>query len=165
MLYTINELSNTVSAWTVRYCINGCFSLSNTKTLSVFAPGKTSAAQKQPNKAAEVRVSGLFLYASVRNDQSFGSQQDSLAAYNIDATTGALTFVKSTKANNWYPRTFSLNKAGTLAAVGGQTTANVAVVGRDPTTVKLGSLLASIPVGSKDTDGGEDSPGSVIWAE
>jgi 6-phosphogluconolactonase (cycloisomerase 2 family) len=165
MLYTINELSNTVSAWTVKYSTNGCLSLTKTQTLSVFTPGKTPAAQKQPTKAAEVRVAGNFLYASVRNDQSFGSQQDSLATYSIDATTGALTFVESTKANAWYPRTFSINKAGTLVAVGGQTSANVAIVARDPTTGKLGSLLASLPVGSKGTDGGEDGLSSVIWAE
>ena len=70
MLYTINELSNTVSAWTVRYSTNGCLSLSKTQTLSVFAPGKTPATGKQPTKAAEVRVAGNFLYASVRNDQT-----------------------------------------------------------------------------------------------
>ena len=165
MLYTVNELSNTVSAWTVKYSTNGCMSLSKTQTLSAFAPGKTPAIGKQPIKAAEVRVAGNFLYASVRNDQTFGSQQDSLATYSIDSTTGAISFVESTKANAWYPRTFSINKAGTLVAIGGQTSANVAVVARDPTTGKLGGLLASLPVGSKGTDGGEDGLSAVVWAE
>jgi 6-phosphogluconolactonase (cycloisomerase 2 family) len=165
MLYSVNELSNSVSAWTVKYSTNGCMSLTKTQTLSVFASGKKPATSNQPTKAAEVRVSGNFLYASVRNDQQFGSQQDSLATYSIDATTGAITFVESTKANAWYPRTFSINKAGTLVAVGGQTSANVAVVARDPSTGKLGALLASLPVGSKGTDGGEDGLSAVVWAE
>jgi 6-phosphogluconolactonase (cycloisomerase 2 family) len=165
MLYSVNELSNSVSAWTVKYSTNGCMSLTKTQTLSVFAAGKKPATSNQPTKAAEVRVSGNFLYASVRNDQQFGSQQDSLATYSINATTGAITFVESTKANAWYPRTFSINKAGTLVAVGGQTSANVAVVARDPATGKLGALLASLPVGAKGTDGGEDGLSAVVWAE
>lgn len=165
MLYSVNELSNSVSAWTVKYSTNGCMSLTKTQTLSAFAPGKTPTAGKQPIKAAEVRVAGNFLYASVRNDQSFGSQKDSLATYSIDASTGALTFVESTNANAWYPRTFSINKAGDLVAVGGQTSANVAIVARDATTGKLGSLLATLPVGSKGTDGGEDGLSAVVWAE
>lgn len=165
MLYTINELSNSVSAWTVKYSTNDCLSLSRVQTLSAFAPGKTPSAGKQPIKAAEVQVAGNFLYASIRNDQTFGSQQDSLATYSINASTGAISFVESTKANAWYPRTFSINKAGTLVAVGGQTSANVAVVARDPSTGKLGNLLASIPVGSKGTDGGEDGLSAVVWAE
>jgi 6-phosphogluconolactonase (cycloisomerase 2 family) len=165
MLYTVNELSNSVSAWRTTYSTSGCMSLTKTQTLSVFAPGKTPATGKQPIKSAEVHVSGNFLYASVRNDQSFGSQQDSLATYSIDASTGAIAFVESTKANAWYPRTFAINKAGTLVAVGGQTSANVAVVARDPATGKLGALLASLPVGSKGTDGGEDGLSAVVWAE
>ena len=165
MLYTINELSNSVSAWTAKYSTNGCMALNRTQTLSAFAPGKTPTAGSQPNKAAEVRVAGNFLYASVRNDQTFGSQQDSLATYSINSSTGAISFVESTKANAWYPRTFSINKAGDLVAVGGQTSANVAVIARDPATGKLGALLATLPVGNKGTDGGEDGLSAVVWAE
>ena len=164
MLYTVNELSNTVTAWNVKYSTSGCMSLNKTQTLSVWASGKAPSAGSQPIKAAEVHVAGNFLYASVRNDKLFGAQQDSLATYSI-GSAGALTFVESTNAHGWYPRTFSINKAGDLVAVAGQTSANVAAVARDPSTGKLGALMASIPVGNKGTDGGEDGLSSVVWAE
>lgn len=164
MLYTINELSNSVSAWRVQYSTSGCLSLTKTQTLSTFSSGKAPTAGRQPIKAAEVHVAGNFLYASNRNDQTYGSQQDSLATYSINSS-GALSFVENTKANGWYPRTFSINKAGDLVAIAGQTSANVAIVSRNPTTGKLGSLLTSIAVGSKGTDGGEDGLSAVVWAE
>lgn len=163
MLYTINELTNSVSAWTVKYPSSGCMSLNRTQTLSTFASGKPTAG-RQPIKAAEVHVAGNFLYASNRNDQLYGSQQDSLATYSINSS-GALSIVENTKANGWYPRTFSINKAGDLVAIAGQTSANVAIVARNPSTGKLGNLITSIAVGSKGTDGGEDGLSSVVWAE
>lgn len=166
-LYTVNELSNSVSAWTTQYSTtNNCLTLTKTQTLSTFASGKApTATGTNAIKAAEVQVAGNFLYASIRNDQSFGSQQDSLATFGIDAATGALSFVETTSAHAWYPRTFAINKAGDLVAVGGQTSANVAVVARDPATGKLGGLLATIAVGGKGTDGGEDGLSAVVWAE
>jgi len=164
MLYTVNELGNSVSAWQVSYPSgSGCLTLTKTQTLSVFAPGTSAPSRSQPVKAAEVHVAGNYLYAAVRNDQLFGTQQDSLVRYNIDSSTGAISYAEAVNSHSWYPRTFSINKAGTLIAMGGQTSSNVAILSRDPSTGKVGGLLASLAVGQKGTDGGEDGLSSVVW--
>lgn len=169
MLYTVNELSNTVSAWTTSYPSGGCLTLTKTQTLSTYAQGKapqnSSTNPTNPAKAAEVHVFGKFLYAANRNDQSFGSQQDSLATFSINPATGALTYVENTNAHAWYPRTFAVNKAGDLVAVGGQTTSNVAIIARNATTGRLGSLLANIQVASLGQGGAENGLSAVVWDE
>lgn len=166
MLYTVNELGNSVSAWQVTYpaAAGGCLSLNRTQTLSTFPAGAKIPSGNLPAKAAEVHVSGNFLYAANRNDQTFGSQQDSIATYTI-GPKGAISFVELTNAHGWYVRTFALNKAGTMLAVGGQTSSNVAILARNATSGKLGGLLASVNVASPGTNGGEDGLSSVIWDE
>jgi len=165
MVYVVNELGNSVSAYSVSYpsSSSGCLSLTKQQTLSVFAPCTSAPSRSQPVKAAEVHVAGNYLYAAVRNDQLVGSQQDSLVQYNIDASSGAISYATAVNSHSWYPRTFSINKAGTLVAMGGQTSSNVAILSRDPSTGKVGSLLASLQIGSKGTDGGEDGLSSVVW--
>lgn len=165
VLYTVNELGNSVSAWTVTYPAagaSGCLTLTKTQTLSSYPAGKSAPSG---SKAAELHVSGNFLYAVNRNDQSFGSRQDSIATYSINAATGALAWVEATSAHAWYPRTFVVNKAGTLVAVGGQTSSNVAVIARDVATGRLGALVANVQVATAGTDGGEDGLSAVIWDE
>lgn len=161
MLYTVNELGNSVTGWEVTYPSSGCLALSRTQTISTFASGSPPS-QSQPVKAAEVHVRDNFLYAANRNDQTFGSQQDSLVTYNI-SSSGVLDFVEATNAHAWYARTFSINKAGDLVAVGGQTSSNVAIIRRDPSTGRLGDLLASVAVGAAGHDGQEDGLSAVVW--
>ena len=164
-LYTVNELSNSVTGWAASYpsSSSGCLSLSKKQTLSTFESGSPpSSSSSQPVKAAEVHVRDNFLYAANRNDQTFGSQQDSLVTYNI-SSTGVLDFVEATNAHAWYPRTFSINKGGDLVAVGGQTSSNVAIIARDPATGSLGEVLASVQVGSAGRDGQEDGLSAVVW--
>ncbi|KAH8200061.1 hypothetical protein TruAng_005783 [Truncatella angustata] len=162
MLYTVNELGNSVSAWKVTYQSSGCLTLAKTQTLSTYAAGKSAP---YGSKAAEVHVSGNFLYAVNRNDKAFGAKEDSIATYSIDAATGAITFVEATSAHAWYPRTFAINKAGTLVAVGGQTSSNIAIIQRNTTTGRLGSLVANLAIATPGTDGGEDGLSAVIWDE
>jgi 6-phosphogluconolactonase (cycloisomerase 2 family) len=162
--YTLNELGNSVSAWDVSYPSNssssGCLTLSKTQTLSTYAAGKTGGPM---TKAAEIRVVGNFLYASNRADQTFGSQQDSIATYTIDPSTGAIAWLEAANSYSYYPRTFQFNKDGTLVAVGGQTSSNVAIIARDPATGKLGGLVANIQVGQKGRAGEEDGLSGVVW--
>jgi len=164
-MYTVNELANSVSSWDVRYpadSASGCLSLTRAQTVSSFAPGKRGNAM---TKAAELRVVGNFLYASNRADQAFGSQQDSIATYTIDPATGAIAWLEAANSHSYYPRTFQVNKEGTLVAIGGQTSSNVAVVARDPATGKLGALVANLQVGQKGRAGEEDGLSAVIWVE
>ncbi len=161
MLYVVNELGNSVGTYTVAYS-GSCLSLKKTQNLATYAAGKTPPTG---SKAAEVHVAGNFLYAVNRNDQTFGSQQDSAATFSIDPASGAATFVEVTSAHSYYPRTFQINKAGDMVAFAGQTSSNVAVVSRDPATGKLGSLVASVQVGTAGRAGQEDGLSAVIWAE
>lgn len=162
--YTVNELGNSVSAWDVTYpsSESGCLALTKTQTLSTYAPGKKGGST---TKAAELRLVGNFLYATNRADQTFGSQQDSIATYTIDATTGAITWLEAANSYSYYPRTFQFNKDGTLLAVGGQTSSNVAIVARDPSTGKLGKLVANIQIAQKGSAGNEDGLSAVVWVE
>lgn len=161
-LYTVNELGNSVSSWTVTYPDDGCLTLKKIQTISTYAEGSTA-----PNgsKAAEVHVSGNFLYAANRADETFGPQNDSLVTYAIDPSTGDIKFVEATPAHAWFPRTFSINKAGDLVAVGGQTTSNVAIIARDPETGKLGDLVANLQVATPGTPQNEDGLSVVVWVE
>ncbi|KAI2603612.1 putative isomerase YbhE [Hypoxylon sp. NC1633] len=161
-LYTVNELSNSVSAWTVSYADEGCMSLKKTQTISTYAGGR---AAPNGSKAAELHVSGNFLYAANRADETFGPQNDSLVTYGIDPSSGDIEFVEATPAHAWFPRTFSINKAGTLVAVGGQTSSNVAIIARDPATGKLGGLVANLAVATPGTPQQEDGLSAVVWVE
>jgi 6-phosphogluconolactonase (cycloisomerase 2 family) len=168
-LYTVNELGNSVSSWSVTYGTE-CLSLNRTQTISTFADGRVPAATvfngaSYPPKAAELRIADNFLYAANRNDKLFGDQTDSLATYTIDPLTGALTWVEATSAHAFYPRSFSINKAGTMVAVGGQTSSSVAIVARDVVTGKLGGLIAWLQVGGLGTYTNEDGLSSVVWVE
>ncbi|KAK5703579.1 hypothetical protein LTR17_021993 [Elasticomyces elasticus] len=161
MLYTVNELGNSVTGWKVSYPSSGCLTLNKTQTLSTFESGSPPSSTL-PVKAAEVHIRGNFLYAANRNDQLFGSEQDSIATYNI-SSTGVLEFVEATNSHTWYPRTFSINKEGNLMAVGGQTSSNVAIIARDTETGRLGDLLANIQVATPGNDGQEDGLSAVLW--
>lgn len=163
-VFSLNELGNSVSAWDVTYPADaaGCLTLEKTQTLSTYAAGKQGG---PTTKAAEVRVVGNFLYASNRADETFGTQQDSIAIYTIDPATGAIAWLEAANSYSYYPRTFQANKEGTLVAVGGQTSSNVAIIARDPATGKLGKLVANIQVGQKGRAGEEDGLSSVIWVE
>ncbi|KAI2464245.1 putative isomerase YbhE [Annulohypoxylon bovei var. microspora] len=161
-LYTVNELGNSVSAWTATYPDDGCLILKKTQTLSTYAEGSSA-----PNgsKAAEVHVSGNFLYAANRADETFGPQNDSIATYSIDPSSGDIKWVEATPAHAWFPRTFSINKAGTLVAVGGQTSSNIAIIARDPETGKLGDIVANLPIATPGTPQQEDGLSVVVWLE
>ncbi|OAA65658.1 Lactonase, 7-bladed beta propeller [Niveomyces insectorum RCEF 264] len=164
MLYIANELGNSVTVWQATYPTgtDSCLTLKKTQSLSAYPAGKSAPAN---SKTAEVHTFGNFVYASNRNDRSFGPQQDSCATYTVDPATGALTFLESTSAHSYYTRTFQINKAGDLVAFGGQTSSNVAIVARNVTTGRLGDLVANVQVGTPGVPGNEDGLSAVIWDE
>ncbi|KAI7178871.1 hypothetical protein D0869_04472 [Hortaea werneckii] len=163
MLYTVNELSNSISAWSVHYpaSTDGCLSLEKAQTVST-VNSNSSSSSSLAVKAAEVHVRDNFLYAANRNDQTFGLHQDSMVTYNI-SLTGVLDFIETTNAHAWYPRTFAISEAGDLVAVGGQTSSNVAIIERNNSTGRLGGLLASIDIATPGEAGQEDGLSAVVW--
>ncbi|KAI6829912.1 hypothetical protein KC332_g11637 [Hortaea werneckii] len=163
MLYTVNELSNSVSAWSVSYPASGegCLSLEKAQTVPTVGSSSSSSSSLAV-KAAEVHIRDNFLYAANRNDQTFGLHEDSLVTYNI-SSNGILDFVEATNAHAWYPRTFSISETGDLVAIGGQTSSNVAIIERNNTTGRLGGLLASIDIATPGQAGQEDGLSAVVW--
>jgi 6-phosphogluconolactonase (cycloisomerase 2 family) len=163
-LYIGNELSNTISSFAVTYTGN-CLSLALTKTIAPYPNGQIPAATTRNGvKVGEVRVAGNTLLTSNRADNSFGSNLDSIAQFDINPSTGEFTFNKITSAFGSYPRTFVVNKAGTFVAIGNQNSGTVAIVKRDPVTGALGQLVASTSVGSTGSDG-NGGMNSVTWME
>ena len=163
--YSLNEVSSSVGVYDVVYPkVRGddCLSLKLVQTISNYGP--TVPLGNINVKSAEIRIVGDSLYASNRNDTTFGPEKDSIATFKIDAT-GALSFVELANSYSYYPRSFSFNKAGTYVAIGGQTTANIAIVERDTKTGKLGKLVANLNVPPRGTYGGEDGISSIIWDE
>jgi 6-phosphogluconolactonase (cycloisomerase 2 family) len=163
--YSLNEVSSSVGVYDVvqpQGYGSGCLSLSRAQTLSTYGPdvplGNVTV------KAAELRIVGNNFYASNRNDSTFGFEQDSIAVYDI-SKDGTLKFKELANSYGYYPRSFSFNKAGTLVAIGGQTTANIAIVQRNPETGSLGKRIANINLPPRGTYGGEDSLSSVVWDE
>ncbi|KAF9697077.1 hypothetical protein EKO04_004986 [Ascochyta lentis] len=162
VLYVANELSNTVTGWSVSYPRKGCLKL---KPKQIITPYKGNSSAPDGASVGEIRVQGNFLYTSNRADQSF-KPYDSLTQYTI-AANGSIAWTEMTSSYGLLPRSFEINKAGDYVAIGGQTSDNVAIVKRDTTTGKLGSLVANLTVtGPSDpTSGNPTGLNTVIWAE
>lgn len=166
--YSLNEVSSSVGVYDVIYPSHTygtkqpCLSLKLVQTLSNYGPNVPLG--NITVKSAEIHTVGNFLYASNRNDTTFGFEQDSIAIFKI-GTDGKLSFQELTNAHGYYPRSFTFNEAGTYVAIAGQTTANVAIVKRDAKTGKLGPLVANIVLPPRGTYGGEDGVSNVIWVE
>lgn len=166
-LYVVNELAGSVTAWAVTTPPAtgggaGCLSLSKMQSASTYPSGKPPPAG---SKSAEVRVRGDFVYATNRNDQSFGSGQDSAATFAVDGASGRLSFVEATNTHTYFPRTFAVNRAGDAVAFGGQTSSTVVVVSRDASTGRLGDVVAQLQVGQPGTVNNEDGLSAVVWDE
>ncbi|PBP18311.1 hypothetical protein BUE80_DR010779 [Diplocarpon rosae] len=150
--YLISELSNTLVSYNVTYAA------SSLGFEQVFVSGTYGPADvPEGAAAAEVLVSPdtKFLLTSDRNatffdipnpDQSNGTTipSDTLQSWAIDDATGTLSLVQLAPAGGKYPRQFSVNKAGTLAAVVLQKDGRVVIMQRDVATGKFGSVLASV---------------------
>ncbi|KAL5114445.1 hypothetical protein ACEQ8H_007700 [Pleosporales sp. CAS-2024a] len=158
-LFVANELANTLSSWTVSYPSGGCLTLTLKQSLTPYQ-GNTTAVSG--TKVGEVHVKKNFVYTANRNDKKF-SPNDSLTQYTI-AKDGSFTFTDNTSSYGTYPRTFDINDAGDFVAIGDQTTANVAIVARNPSTGKLGAQVANLRIASAGIPENEDGLSAVVWA-
>ena len=80
---------------------------------------------------------------------------DALQVWKIDQETGKLAFEQSAPAGGSFPRHFSVNKKGTLVAVGLQLDERVVIVERDVASGEFGKFVAEIDIPGQVT--------SVIW--
>ncbi|KAK0119786.1 hypothetical protein ONS95_011218 [Cadophora gregata] len=163
--FLISELSNTIASYKVTY---GDKSLSFEEVFvsGTYGPMETPAGAS----AAEALISPdhRFLVTSSRNAPLFDIDNfdpnnstkiasDTLQTWAIDDATGELSFTQLAPAGGRVPRQFSLNKAGTLAAVGLQSDSRVVILQRDVASGEFGDFVASVDVGGEIT--------SVIWDE
>jgi len=157
VFYVANELANTVHAFNVAYT-NSCIALTKFQSLTTLPGNKTAPSG---TKVGEVHVKDNFVYLANRRDLSF-SPNDSIASFSADSN-GTLTFIDIISSGGTYPRTFDISKDGEFVVIGDQTTANVVVVKRDPTTGKLGPQLVSMRIGSTGHAENDDGLSAVLW--
>lgn len=161
IMYVANELANSVSIFRVTYPSGGCLSLLPLESINPFANNATAPSG---TKVAEVRVLNNNLYTAVRVDKLF-SGNDSMATFSIDSSTGQVDFVNNVNAWGTYPRTFSVNRAGTLLAVGDQTTANVAILTIGSDGSLSSNAVANLRLGAQGQPENENGLSAVVWAE
>lgn len=100
-----------------------------------------------------VKPDSDFLILSSRNestleipnfdpDNSTAVASDPLINFAIDPQTGHLDLVQEAPCGGLFPRQFSINKAGTLVAVGLQSDGRVVIIERDVETGELGNFVA-----------------------
>ncbi|KAL2842735.1 Lactonase, 7-bladed beta-propeller-domain-containing protein [Aspergillus pseudoustus] len=161
MLYTVSELGGRFNAFAVTYPSSGCLAFKETQSFVPY-PGGQLPADATPS---ELRMAGTSsLYASIRFDQGF-PPNDSLATL-VHSPNGTVTFGEITSSYGTIPRTFAINKNGTLVAIGNQASSNVAIVMRDPQSGNLGSLLANLQVGEPgQASNSSTGLSSIIWEE
>lgn len=157
MLYTVSELGGHFNAFAVSYP-PGCPVFKETQSFIPYPGGQLPG----NSTLSELRMHGNSLYASVRYDQGF-APNDSLASL-VQSPNGTVRFSEITSSYGSIPRTFAINKNGTLLAVGNQASSNVAVIMRDPSSGGLGRLIASLQVGEPgEASNSSSGLSSIIW--
>jgi len=159
MLYLVNEIGGTMMAFDVAYVRSGCLDLKKEETLVPYT------GNKMPEGAtpAEIRMVGDTFYVSIRSDQGF-KPSDSMVTLDR-SKNGSVGLRNKTDAFGKVPRTFAINRAGDLVAIGNQASANVVIVRRDPETGDLGEKVATLEVGEPGKVGSAEGLSSVIWDE
>ncbi|KAL2855994.1 Lactonase, 7-bladed beta-propeller-domain-containing protein [Aspergillus pseudoustus] len=158
ILYVAGELNGEVEAFAVSYPTAGCLGF---RQIDVDVP--YPEALPEGASLGEIRLAGDNIYVSVRLDAAFDGD-DSLANLRRGGN-GTLAFKEITSSNGVLPRTFAINKAGDLVAVGNQLSSNVAIVTRDPDTGALGEVVADLVVGVPGEPNTLEGLSSIIWDE
>jgi 6-phosphogluconolactonase len=122
--YVINELDNTITAFSYDAAVGA---LAEIQTVPTLPEGFTAF-----SKTAEVRIhpSGKFLYGSNRGHES-------IAVYAVDPETGMLTFVEREPVGGKHPRNFNLDPSGRFLLAANMESDNVVVFRIDQTTGAL----------------------------
>ncbi|KND88710.1 Uncharacterized protein C18E5.01 [Tolypocladium ophioglossoides CBS 100239] len=148
-MYLVTELANTIVGYRVTYPAGG-IELAELWTIGTHGKGKPASKSAY---AAEIVVSPdqNFAVVSSRNENNFSipnldagnstaMASDPIINFAIDGATGALSAIQEVPAGGRFPRQFSMNKAGTLIAVGLQSDGRVVLIKRDPQSGKLGEF-------------------------
>jgi len=166
--YLVTEISNKLTGYKVTYLTsNGGVTFKQITNSTTYGPAANTTFAF--NAAAEVAIRGNTLTVSNRNATAFTIANpdpknatqvpsDAMATFKISPADGTLMFDALSPAGGSFPRTFSLNKAGSLAAVGLQNSGRVVIYHRCTETGRLGEkVLADFE--------GLGGVSSVVWAE
>ncbi|CAG7998297.1 unnamed protein product [Penicillium salamii] len=160
MLYLVNEIGGTLMVYDVSYSRSGCLSLEKKQTIVPYPKG----VMPKGATPAGIKLVGDALYVSIRTDQGF-KPNDSMVVLDRSPKDGLVKVRDSSSAHGKVPRTFVINRAGDLVAIGNQASANVAIVRRDQKTGHLGEQVAVLQVGEPGKVGSAEGLSSVIWDE
>lgn len=159
MLYVTSKTAGIFSTFSVSYTSTGCLGFELRQTLVPYPH------EQLPRGATlgEVRVAAAFVYVAIENDHGF-SPSDSMATL-ARGQSGAVAFRTLSSAYGRAPRTFAVNRAGDLLAIGNQASSNVAVVRRDPRSGLLGRAVGSLQVGLPGKPGAAQGLSCLVWDE
>jgi 6-phosphogluconolactonase (cycloisomerase 2 family) len=160
MMYLVNEIGGTMMVYDVSYSRSGCLSFEKTQTVVPYPGGKMPSGATP----AEIHRVGDAFYVSIRSDQGF-KPSDSMVVLGRNASDGSVKVRNSDSSFGKVPRTFVVNRAGDLVAIGNQASATVAIVRRDRQTGNLGEKVAILQVGEPGKVGTAEGLSSVIWDE
>ena len=135
--YVINELQNTVTAFTRDAERGGLTALQTISTL----PADVKALPNYSTAEVLVHPSGKFLYGSNRG-------HDSIAVFGIDETSGRLTFVETQPTQGSTPRGFGIDPTGAYLLAGNQRSDTVVVFRINRETGRLTPTGSKIDVGA-----------------
>lgn len=160
MMYLVNEIGGTMMVYDVSYSRSGCLSFEKTQTLVPY-PGGVMPDGATP---AGINRVGDEIYVSIRSDQKF-KPSDSMVVLDRSPEDGSVKVRNSVSALGKVPRTFVINRAGDLVAIGNQASATVAIVHRDRETGNLGDEIAALQLGEPGQVGTAEGLSSIIWDE
>ncbi|KAK3385164.1 YkgB protein [Podospora didyma] len=185
-LYTVNELSNTITGYSVginksaghdhggrKFIKAPAHELEFTRIFdfSTHGPGGSVPAG---TKSAEIVVSpdqkfvilssrgeNLLTFPNLDPSNPTPLVSDPIISFAIDEKSGNLKLIQTAPAGGRNPRGFSLNKAGTLVASALQDDNRVVIIERDVKTGLLGKIVASATVGV----GANNGPNYALFNE
>lgn len=160
MFYLVNEIGGTLMVFDVAYARSGCLEFQKVQTLVPYSGGDMPVGATP----AEIRMVGNNVYVSIRSDGGFEGD-DSMVTLDRSPSKGIVRVRDQSSAFGKVPRTFAVNRAGDLVAIGDQSSSRVAVVRRDPETGELGEEIAGLRVGGKGRPGMAEGLSSVVWEE
>jgi 6-phosphogluconolactonase len=135
--YVINELQNSVTAFTRDAATGGLTTLQTISTL----PADVKPLPSYSTAEVLVHPSGRFLYGSNRG-------HDSISVFTIDQASGRLTFVETVPTGGSTPRGFGIDPSGAYLVAGNQRSDSVVVFRIDRSTGRLTATGSRIEVGA-----------------
>ena len=132
-LYTVNELSNTVTRYAYDRLTGRCQPLQTLSSLPTGSAGTSATSEIQ------IDAEGRTLYVANRG-------HDSLTAYTIDTRTGALSWLQNQESGGHWPRYFALVPGGRWLLVANERSGSLAILEVDPSSGRLGKPQGSVAI-------------------